>query len=432
MLRYTYVVDAGCCYSAAQGARPATLVASTCLLVVPRDLSPSISAATADPMTLRIDRGIVLCTYTSFAGHDIQTTSTAAPQPPAPSTPPTHADTLSQPPPTSTPSQQPTPTAPPPAPHTAISSAPTTPPSPPDQSESHSPHSGRVWDRIKHLVGVQGMGYLAAIIEVCPDLQSQQRDVAMLKAARVLAYAVQGPAEIDGPMAAVPFLSAALKEAITTLPVEHVAVLILNLHLAEMLLRAGQYEQAAVKFRWLCSRCVRLPDGYRNGAAVRLSLARCLKRLGRHTEAVSYAHEAYCTSERELGGEDEMTIAALDTTLKCHFQANCLPPATLAPLIQLYLARLKRTGSQDTQDEKYEYMFHLDKLQTCLNDLEDFEGAEKATREWLQLSKKWFGPGHNVYYQVSANITLHVYTFTVPEAPVQVVQQAPVQVVHTA
>lgn len=238
----------------------------------------------------------------------------------------------------------------------------------------------------------RGIGYLAAFLQATPELREQaasgQRDVALAGAAQRLCEAAYDEALHSGSQASLRILQAALKEAMTSLPVEHEAVLRLNYELALLLEEDNQHELALQKWLWLLPRQARVPEQWGFGSCPRLSAAQCLTALGKHAEAAAMALAEYEARVAAHGEGTEQTADALRAVLQCNEQAQSLPPATLIPMIQQHLVHLRRANQDGMNDKQvWEYLNELHTLLQTQQPL-DMSAVKAASREMMQLARK--------------------------------------------
>ncbi len=227
-----------------------------------------------------------------------------------------------------------------------------------------------------------------------------QRSEATGWVVRELIEASRKVGETQGIETQLQLLQGALKEAITTLPLEHESVLALNLEFAQQLYVAQKYEQSYAKWRWLIPRSARLPEGCQHIALPQLFGAKCLKELGRYADAVPLAHEAYKIRSAKYGAEHGMSMQALELTVMCDAWASCLPAETLSPLLEKYIACLRRSDREYGDDNTPTMLACLEQLQNCQLQLEENAAAEATAREWVRLAKKHLGTDHHTYYKV--------------------------------
>lgn len=314
---------------------------------------------------------------------------------------------------TSAPSQQLALTVPPPAPPTSSSSEPTP-----------TPEYAALWAQVQQLHDAQGLGYIAAVKQLRPDVQllaaSGQSDRAHGRAAEWLCMAAVRHAEQGGRDKAIATLQAALKEAMTSIGLEHDATLHLSLVLALQLLLAEKYELSLKQWKWLLLRCGRLTgdmsDGFRVRERVRIPVlnshaslcvatctvlkslffkcymyvlkaaaqqvrwgavcitvqaARCLKALDRPREAAPLAYEAAQIRLRSHGNADTEAQATLQLLLDCDELCHVIPPTDMLPLLKKRLAYLRSRGAGSNGDayDSYGLWLVLAELAGCYHSL---------------------------------------------------------------
>ncbi len=194
----------------------------------------------------------------------------------------------------------------------------------------------------------------------------------------------------------------ALREAMTTLPLNHTATLRLSFNFARILSYTEQYEAAARQWKWLISRGELLGGEWGDPAELRLSAARCLRQVQRYPEAITLAREAYLLRRDELTDDHEATMDALDTFIDCNepIGGECVPPAEMLPLLQLHLAYLRRTAGNGSEDEGFALWRTLTALSNCQKQLGDLAAGEVTTRELVRVTKRYFGLHHLKYLEV--------------------------------
>ncbi len=265
-------------------------------------------------------------------------------------------------------------------------------------------HYEAAWERMMYLHSTQGTGYLAAFMDSVPQVQAYrlcgQHETAIQWAARALCTAAQHHAEVTCIDTAISVLQSALKECITThqLELETSPILHINFELANMLLEAGEFEQALLKWRWLVPRSHRLHDDWVTGFHTRMTVCTCLMRLGRYKDAIAPAKEMYDVRVRTHGVQDTKAMDAIGTILNCSEQAGFPDPAGIIPLGQLYLGYLKRTNQGGERDEAI--CKTLERVHTCQRLVGDYGGAEVTCRSWVPMAKKLHGRGSNEHREV--------------------------------
>ncbi len=288
------------------------------------------------------------------------------------------------------------------APPTAGSSTPCKASVAPDSASAHT-EPGSEWEQVQGLHDSQGVGYLAAFTQVAPDLRKQAdtgaRGAALAAAAHRLCQAVQQHATHTSTDAAVAVLKAALKECKTSSAPHSQATLVIKYNLAQLLTDAQLYEAAAHTWLWVLPRAGRLPReaGY-DQCQARLSTLQCLTGMGHYLEGLQLANDACGLCLESRGKEHPDTMRALKYLLVCHEMSVPLPPLTLLPLLQTYVAYLRRTNKGGVNDR--ELWERLRRLHCCQKELNDLQGATASSRELMQVARRCYGVQHERYFEV--------------------------------
>ncbi len=155
-------------------------------------------------------------------------------------------------------------------------------------------------------------------------------------------------------------IETALREALTTLPVDHTATLTLTFYSGALLYRKKDWEAAARKFKWLIPRAAKLGmDGWEDGFSLRFQAAKCLAACGKYEEALPLLLAAIEQRRKTHGAEDERLMGAVQSVLDCNEKLHSLPPETAVPLLQLFLTYLRGVGEEgDEPLNKYLRMLH--------------------------------------------------------------------------
>lgn len=243
-----------------------------------------------------------------------------------------------------------------------------------------------------------GMGYLAAFVQVSPDLLadacSGEAEEAFTAAANRFTSAAHHYAATVSIDTALVITQAALREAMVQYGAEHDATLICTFEYANMLGHAGHLDAAYKKWKWLIPRSPVLPfDEWVSGFHTRMQATNCLMTLHRFAECIPYAREMYNIRRRSHGEGDTRALDALDTVCFCAHMADYPEPATLIPFLQLHVEHLRRRAQGDGGDEGVVSTLYrdLNGLHTCQRALGDNMAAVETSREILALARRVFG-----------------------------------------
>ncbi len=263
----------------------------------------------------------------------------------------------------------------------------------------------------------RGDGYLAAFLQTQPDLRELAStglvQEAVASAAGRLRCAARHHAAYHSLDAAIAVLQSALSEALPTLTLEHPVVLYITLEVALMLRETEQHEAAIKKLKWIIPRAGRIAhETYNDGHYLRECVLDSLLALGRRADVVPAALECYENCSKARGAEHKDTIESLRVLLCCDANAPSLPPATLIPLLQRYLAYIKGCdqGCVNTSDVGHFYA----RLHQCQVDIKDYKGAKVTSREMMKWSRVRKGSKDDRHMEVSACRHTETHTHTHP------------------
>ncbi len=287
----------------------------------------------------------------------------------------------------------------------------------PSISANHTttPQYASAWRQMCALHKQEGKGYLAAFLSTQPDLAALQaagKDTeALTEATERLCLAAQHHAATQSGPAAIAVLQSALKEAMSSLHLDHAAILELNFSLAHMHQEAGQFEAAWAKWRWVIPRSSRLSGHeWRDGFRVRHLGTQCLRQLGRWGECVPLADEMLKICQSTFSGQyrERKEMDSLNILLLCHQYTPITPPQRVLRYAQLHLEHLRRT------DQGGSMAFHMQQdmlvMQQAYREMGDYDAAKKLCKEMVAAAKRAFGVGSEEYVEVSGVAHKHTRT----------------------